>query len=123
MANNSLNLYFPSSEYIGNSASPISLTMYEYQIGNFLSFFSGSYISNTSGSHFDDVGVASSYSSDSLVYNLYIPSSSYLGTGYDIIYNTIVYNYRSGAIITDYSASTITNIKVLTITDFIERPV
>lgn len=120
---NPLNLYFPNSEYIGNSASPINLTIYEYQTGNFLSFFSGSYISNVSGSYFNDVGVVQNYHSDSLIYDLYIPSSSYLGTGYDLSYSVVVYNYRSGAIITDYSASTITAISPLTITDFIERPV
>jgi len=119
----SFNLYFPKMEYISNDVNPINLTINAYQTGNYLSLFSGSLIADTSGSYLNDVGIKDYYSSGSPIYNLYMPDNDYLGTGRDLSYSIVVYDYRSGTIISDYSASTISNISILTITDFIERPV
>ncbi len=121
--NTVFNLYFPSSEYIGNSASPIILTFNEYAAGRFLSFFSGSLISAVSGSYFSDVGVGAEYHSDATVFNLTFNSNAYMGLGTDISYTCHVYNFISAAIIGDYSASSIGGVSVLTIKDFAERPV
>lgn len=117
------NLYFPHSTFIGSDEEPFNITIREYQTGRYLSFFSGSLISAVSGSHFSDVGIADSYSSDSVVFNLTFNNNTYMNTGNDISYTAIVYNYYSGALIGDYSACSIGQISVLTIKDFIERPI
>lgn len=121
--NTVFNLYFPSSEYIGNSASPIILTFNEYAAGRFLSVFSGSSISSVSGSYFSDVGVGAEYHSDTTVFNLTFNNNTYMSLGTDISYACYVYNFISAAIIGDYSASSIGSVSVLTIKDFVERPV
>jgi len=117
------NLYFPNSVFINGIDNVYNLTIDEYAAGRYLSFFSGSYISDVSGSSLEDVGISSRYSSDSALFALTFNNSAYLGTGADVSYTTIIYDFYSGAIIGDYSASSIGEISVLTIKDFTERPV
>jgi len=115
------NLYAPVCEYFNSTPEPDSITITNYQAGNFVSVFSGSYISDTNGKYFSDYGISGSSTVVTSPFNLYINDNTHLSSGSDVQYNTIVYNLKVGVRISFYSASTITDVSSLSITDFILR--
>ncbi|MCK9436689.1 MAG: hypothetical protein M0Q12_05720 [Synergistaceae bacterium] len=115
------NLYAPNVAYFSGSPVSSQLTIENYQAGNFLSIFSGSYILVENAKYWSDFGISASSSGNSAANNLYINNNTYLTTGSDIEYTVNVYNFIVGIPISFYSASTIGNITSLTIRDFTVR--
>ena len=112
------NLYAPDSSYFSGSTTPSQLTIPNYQLGVFLSIFSGSYISATSGSYFSEYGISASSTGNSVPDVLYINDNTYLSSGSDVVYTVTIPNYMAGIPIGFYSASIISNITSLSILDF-----
>lgn len=118
--NDLFNITLENCEYLGNSASPISLTLYSYQIGKIISFFSGSNLSDIWSQTIEQITVASNYSDDHFLFDLILNNNSYLFNGStDQIYESIVRNYYAGIPISYYSGSVVDNINPLTIEDLI----
>ena len=118
MNNNLFNIVLPSVSYLSGSGIPINLTLNAYQIGSYLSIFSGSYISDTSGSVLLDVSIASeSINTDQNIFNIYLNNNTYFGSGTDISYQVIVYNYYASVILNTYSASTIGEMSINTLNE------
>lgn len=87
--------------------SPMTLVLYNYQSGNFLSIFSGFYISNASGSTFSDYGIKSVHKGTENLSTIIMSRNNYLGTGRDVSYSAILYNYYRMTTISSYSASSL----------------
>jgi hypothetical protein len=97
--------------------SPITLTLYNYQTGNYLSIFSGSYIIDTSGSYFSDVGVGIIHKAVDNPLTLKLSSNNYLGWGRDVSYSVTLYNYYMMTMLNSYSASALWQMTPQTLTD------
>lgn len=97
--------------------APMILKIYNYQTGNFLSVFSGSYILNTSGSVFSDFGVGNTYKSTENLFTLKLGKNSYFGTGRDVSYAATLYNYYMMTMLNSYSASSLWEMNPQTLTN------
>jgi hypothetical protein len=116
------NTTFPTTEYLHQQTVANDLNLYGYQLGRFISYFSGSYIkynAGASGSVLDDTGKAIYHSANSKVFSLNLYNNTITGSAFDVIYTIDVNNFIVGwKILSYYSGSTLTNIGGLTLSQF-----
>lgn len=114
----------PYNEYFGWSASPVSLDMYAFQIGSYLSIFSGCYMSGTSGSVFEDVGISSQYNNiDQVVYSINLDNNEYLFGTKGISYQLIISSPYGWTKLNTYSSSTLGMMGIQTLIDLSIDPI
>jgi hypothetical protein len=115
---------FPSTEYFNRYVPNTSneLTMYGYQVGRFINYFSGSFVqynAGASGSVLDDYGISAYHSENYKVFDLELYNNSVTGDSFDTVYVVPVYNFLVGwKILSYYSGSTVGQVSTLSLSEF-----
>lgn len=110
----------PSSDYLGLSFYPNTLSIGARCTLAFLDNFSGSYIIAGDGKTIYELGVSNPVTTKVTIFDITLYDNTETGIGYDEIFTLPIYNLNDGwTILSNYSGSTLTEISTLTLNELV----